>query len=39
MNEIRARVLVDRDHRISGIGPAHVPAGDHIMKPTHMDSA
>jgi hypothetical protein len=29
MNEIRTRVLVDRDHRISGIAPAHVPAGDH----------
>jgi hypothetical protein len=39
MNEIRTRVLVDRDHRISGIAPARVPAGDHIMKSTHMDSA
>ena len=29
MNEIRTRVLVDRDHRISGTAPADVPPGDH----------
>lgn len=29
MNEIRARVLVDDDHRISGVAPPEVPPGEH----------
>jgi len=29
MTEIRARVLVGRDHRISGTAPAAVPPGEH----------
>lgn len=29
MNEIRTRVLVGPDHRISGIAPADVPPGEH----------
>jgi hypothetical protein len=29
MTEIRARVLVSPDHRISGIAPLAVPAGEH----------
>jgi hypothetical protein len=29
MNEIRTRVVVGPDHRISGTAPAEVPAGEH----------
>jgi hypothetical protein len=29
MNEIRARVLVGPDHRISGTAPNEVPPGEH----------
>jgi hypothetical protein len=29
MNEIRTRVVVGPDHRISGTAPADVPAGEH----------
>jgi hypothetical protein len=36
MNEVRTRVVVGPDHRISGIAPAEVPAGEHevTIKPT-----
>lgn len=29
MNEIRTRVVVGPDHRISGTAPAEVPVGEH----------
>ncbi len=29
MNQIRTRVVVGADHRISGTVPAEVPAGEH----------
>ena len=29
MNEIRTRIQVGPDHRISGIAPAEVPPGEH----------
>ena len=29
MNEIRTRVVVGRDHRITGTAPAEVPVGEH----------
>ncbi len=29
MNEVRTRVVVGSDHRISGMAPAEVPAGEH----------
>jgi hypothetical protein len=38
MNEIRTRVVVGPDHRISGTAPAEVPVGEHevaIVLPDH----
>jgi hypothetical protein len=38
MNEIRTRVMVGPDHRISGTAPAEAPAGEHeviINLPDH----
>ncbi len=29
MNEIRTRIQVSPDHRISGVAPAEVPPGEH----------
>jgi hypothetical protein len=37
MNEIRARVLVGPDHRISGTAPAEVPVGEHDVTITVTD--
>ena len=38
MTEIRTRVLVDTDHRISGTAPAAVPPGEHEVTITVMPS-
>jgi hypothetical protein len=37
MNEIRTRVVVGPDHRISGTAPAEVPAGEHEVTITLED--
>jgi hypothetical protein len=37
MNEIRTRVVVGPDHRISGTAPAEVPAGEHEVTITLAD--
>jgi hypothetical protein len=37
MNEVRTRVVVGPDHRISGIAPAEVPAGEHGVTITLTD--
>ena len=37
MNEIRTRVMVGPDHRISGTAPAEVPAGEHEVTITLPD--
>ena len=37
MNEIRARVLVGPDHRISGTAPEAVPMGEHDVTITVAD--
>jgi hypothetical protein len=37
MNEIRTRVIVGPDHRISGTAPAEVPAGEHEVTITLPD--
>jgi hypothetical protein len=34
MNEIRARIRVGSDHRISGIAPTEVPPGEHEVRIT-----
>jgi len=38
MAEIRTRVLVDPDHRISGTAPAAVPPGEHEITITVVPS-
>jgi hypothetical protein len=37
MNEIRTRVVVGPDHRISGTAPAEVPMGEHEVTITLAD--
>jgi hypothetical protein len=37
MNEIRTRVMVGLDHRISGTAPAEVPAGENQVTITLPD--
>ena len=37
MNELRARVVVGPDHRISGTAPTEVPAGEHEVTITLAD--
>lgn len=37
VNEIRTRVVVGPDHRISGIAPAEVPEGEHEVTITLPD--
>jgi hypothetical protein len=37
MNEIRTRVMVGPDHRISGTAPAEVPEGEHEVTITLPD--
>lgn len=44
MNEIRTRVVVGPDHRISGTAPTEVPAGEHevtitLSKPLPLEQA
>ena len=38
MNEIRTRVVVGPDHRISGMAPAEVPVGEHEVTITLLES-
>ncbi|MGA3399117.1 MAG: hypothetical protein ABSC95_07845 [Acetobacteraceae bacterium] len=37
MNEVRTRVVVSPDHRISGTAPDEVPAGEHDVTITVTD--
>jgi hypothetical protein len=39
MNEVRTRVVVGSDHRISGIAPAEVPVGEHDVTITLTDGS
>jgi hypothetical protein len=39
MNEIRTRVVVGSDHRITGTAPTEVPAGEHEVTITLIDLA
>lgn len=36
MNEIRTRILVDADHRITGTAPEEIPPGEHEVTITVM---
>jgi hypothetical protein len=37
MNEVRTRVVVSSDHRISGTAPDDVPVGEHVVTITVAD--